>query len=68
MAEKERLKAEPIKAVVEFRATPEIERAIAEQMRALPQAMKQFDGKYSWSCFGLIGCCNGSAVAFEPAS
>lgn len=65
MAERERLKAE-IKPLIEIRATPEIERAIAEQMHALPEAIKLGDRQNKWNCFGLIACCNSLAAAIEP--
>jgi hypothetical protein len=48
---------EEMESLVEIKATPEIEKALAEQMRMLPQAVRQVEAKVAWSCFGLIVCC-----------
>lgn len=49
-------------ALVEIRATPEIEAMLVEQMKALPNLALEKVGtaKAAWNCFGLIGCCNGT--------
>jgi len=70
MAEKERAEAkEAMKPIVELKTTPEIEKAIVEQMRALPEAIKLVAAgeKTAWSCFGLIVCCNGASAMVRAA-
>lgn len=49
---------EEMQSLVEIKATPEIEKAVAGQINMLPQAVKQIDPKVTWSCFGVIACCN----------
>ncbi|MCJ7515293.1 MAG: hypothetical protein MUO89_04925 [Dehalococcoidia bacterium] len=55
------------KTVLELKASPEIEKAVAEQMRILPQKSVQLASKEAAAnCFGLVVCCIGAAAAVEP--
>lgn len=49
----------PLTTLVEIKTTPEIEKAIAEQIRRLPEAVIRQPDLKAVSVFGLIACCIG---------
>lgn len=54
-AEKPRVTA----PAVEIKMTPEIESALAEQLRKLPDFAVRKPDAPAANVFGLVGCCNG---------
>ena len=56
MTEKE---AEEMKEVFQIKTTPEIEKAIAEQIRTIPKIAIEKEGIATKSVLGVAVCCNG---------
>lgn len=53
--------------IISFKTSPQIEKALAQQMSTLPSLAFEQQFAAGWSCFGLIICCYSKTSKTEKA-